>query len=128
MIEKKFIFHTRARIQALTWESCTFSNEILIFWNYVSKNSCIFQIWRELWCFNFENIQNTLKTKDYKRQYQYLCDKSLDLYEILNLGKASKKNPDYLMTLIKRMGGYLAEITTSWSLRNSDMSLGWVGV
>ena len=24
-----------------------------------------------------------------------------------------KKNPDYLMTLIKRVGGYLAEITTS---------------
>ena len=45
-----------------------------------------------------------------------------------NLGKTSKKNPDYLMTLIKRVGGYLAEITTSLSLRNSDMSLGWVGV
>ena len=39
-----------------------------------------------------------------------------------------KKNPDYLMTLIKRVGGYLAEITTSLSLRNNDMTLGWVDV
>ena len=40
-------------------------------------------------------------------------------------GKASKKKKDYLVTLIKRVGGYLAEITTSWSLRNSiaDISL-----
>ena len=31
------------------------------------------------------------------------------------------------MTLIKRVGGYLAEITIFSSLRNSDMSLGrWV--
>ena len=39
-----------------------------------------------------------------------------------------KKKTDYFMTLIKRGGGYLAEITASLSLRNSDMSLGWVGV
>ena len=38
------------------------------------------------------------------------------------------KKIHYLVTLIERVGGYLAEITTSWSLRNSDMSLGWVGV
>ena len=29
------------------------------------------------------------------------------------LGMTSKKKTDYLMTLIKRVGGYLAEITTS---------------
>ena len=30
-----------------------------------------------------------------------------------SLGKDSKKKTDYLVTLIKRVGGYLAEITTS---------------
>ena len=39
-----------------------------------------------------------------------------------------KKKTGYLVTLIKRVGGYLEEITTSGSLRNSDMSLGWVDV
>ena len=39
-----------------------------------------------------------------------------------------KKKTDYFVTLIKRVGGYIAEFTTSWSLRNSDMSLGWVSV
>ena len=29
---------------------------------------------------------------------------------------------------LKWVGGYLAEINTSWNLRNSDMSLGWGGV
>ena len=29
------------------------------------------------------------------------------------LGKGTKKNPDYLVTLIKRVGRYLAEITIS---------------
>ena len=35
---KKFEFHTRARIPAVIWEMCTFSNEILTFLNCASKN------------------------------------------------------------------------------------------
>ena len=39
MIEKKIELHTRARIQAASWERCTFSNDILTFWNCASKYS-----------------------------------------------------------------------------------------
>ena len=38
MIEKKFDLHTRAKIQALSWERCTFSNGILPLWNCAFKN------------------------------------------------------------------------------------------
>ena len=31
MIEIKFELHTRGRIQAVSWDRCTFSNEILTF-------------------------------------------------------------------------------------------------
>ena len=34
-------------------------------------------------------------------------------YYLAQLRDGFKKNPDYLVTLIKRVGGYLAEITTS---------------
>ena len=39
MIKIKFELHTRVRIQAESWERCTFSNEILTFLNCASKNS-----------------------------------------------------------------------------------------
>ena len=41
---KKFELHTRARIQAVIWERCTFSNEILTFWNCAFKNSKEFHV------------------------------------------------------------------------------------
>ena len=36
--------HIQARIQAVSWERCTFSNEILTFWNCASKNSKEFHV------------------------------------------------------------------------------------
>ena len=44
MIEIKFELHTRARIQAVSWERCTFSNEILTFCNCASKNAKEFNV------------------------------------------------------------------------------------
>ena len=41
---KKFELHTRAKIQAVSWERCPFSNEILTFWNCASKNSKEFHV------------------------------------------------------------------------------------
>ena len=46
IIDKKFELHTRDRIQAVSWERCTFSNEILHFEIVLPKNrgvSCIFK-------------------------------------------------------------------------------------
>ena len=48
VIEIKFELHTRALIQAVSWEKCTFSNEILTFLNCTSKNSKKFHV-----CFKF---------------------------------------------------------------------------
>ena len=39
MIEKEFELNTQARIQAASWERCTFYNDILSFCNCASKNS-----------------------------------------------------------------------------------------
>ena len=39
MIEKKVELYTQARIQAVSWETYTFSNEIITFWNWASKYS-----------------------------------------------------------------------------------------
>ena len=44
MIEIKFELHTRARIQAVSWEQCTFSNEILTFLNCASRYSKQFHV------------------------------------------------------------------------------------
>ena len=44
MIEIKFELRTRARIQAVSWERYTFSNEILTFLNCASKNSKEFHV------------------------------------------------------------------------------------
>ena len=44
MIEIKFELHARARIQAESWERCTFSNEILTFLNCASENSEDFHV------------------------------------------------------------------------------------
>ena len=47
--------------------------------------------------------------------------------KLLTLLREGVKKLDYLVTSIKRVGRYLAEITISLSLRNSDISLGrWV--
>ena len=49
------------------------------------------------------------------------------IFWLIRIRDGVKKNPDYLVTSIKRVGRYLAEITIPWSPRNSDMSLGrWV--
>ena len=46
---------------------------------------------------------------------------------IMQLEPPNHQKNDYLGTSIKKVGRYLAEITISWNLRNSDMSLGrWV--
>ena len=44
MIEIKFELHIQARIQAVSWERCTFSDEILTFLNCASKNSKEFHV------------------------------------------------------------------------------------
>ena len=44
IIIEKFELHTWARIQAVSWESCTFSNEILTFIDCAYENSKEFHV------------------------------------------------------------------------------------
>ena len=55
--------------------------------------------------------------------YLSLFIRNLPKQTFLSKGRVKRKT-DYIVTSIKRLGRYLAEITISWSLRNSDMSLG----
>ena len=65
MIEIKFEIHTRARIQAVSREGCTFLNEILTLWSCASKNSKEVSVFLKSGMnFDLENMQKTLKIKD----------------------------------------------------------------
>ena len=41
----------------------------------------------------------------------FFCNEAAPIFGFVHEGRL-KKNPDYLVTLIKMVGGYLAEITT----------------
>ena len=65
MIEKKFELHTRARIQAVSWERFTFSNENFEIVPPKSRRSFMyFSNFAETLSSILENMQNTLKAKD----------------------------------------------------------------
>ena len=88
---KKFELITRARIQAVIWERCTFSNGILTFWNCASQNSKEFHVFFQFGG-NFDaqimkifKIHWKLRIKQTSVLFcKYLCNKSSDLYEIFN--------------------------------------------
>ena len=70
------------------------------------KNTFSFQIVPSRLSFaKITNFSKKISLVHFKSYGSHLLDPSY-------LGKTSKKN-DYLVTLIKRVGGYLAEITTS---------------
>ena len=86
---KKFELHTQARIQAVSWERCTFSNEILSFWNCACKNSKEFHVFFKF-CMNFDaqidKIHWKLRIKQMSVFFcEYPCNKSSVLYEVYNL-------------------------------------------